>query len=318
MIITISISVPIRDYRILLQLFYSSNISHCPKIGFILAWSTAHCFTVTTHLPSVHMDVIFEPQKGRPFSIEVGFFDTVLEIKQKIQKYHSIPVSNQTLIFNRHVLQDDRDVAACEILQNSHIQLIISSDAEKTAVKIEDSTPSPKKKISLNVKIPTSKMHLPVEMDVNDTVLSLKEKIQEVEPVISASRVVLQSSDGGELQDSRYLSECELSDNAEIEVSFRSSPTTTMIAGTKRLKLMVMTKCGSRKIQVEVNASDNVGELRKELQKLHQRLHFHLPPEGYFFIYKQNVMDDDKSFRWHHVGHGDTIEIFNGSVTGGS
>ena len=33
---------------------------------------------------------------------------------------------------------------------------------------------------------------------------------------------------------------------------------------------------------------------------------------------KQNVMDDDRAFRWHCVDHGDTIDIFNGSVSGGS
>ncbi|PON85343.1 Ubiquitin domain containing protein [Trema orientale] len=278
------------------------------------------------------MDVTFEPQKGRPFSIEVGFFDTVLEIKQKIEKYHSIPISNQTLVFNRQVLHDDRDVANCEILQDSRIQLVIaSSNSESPTLKMDSSSsssssPGHKKKISLNVKIPTSKIHVPVEMDVNDTVLALKDKIsQEMDPAAaSASRVVLHSSGGGrELQDNRSLGECELFDNAEIEVSMRPSPTAapvmaTAMVGLKKLKLTVKTKCGTRKIQVEVNASDNVGELRKELQKLHQRLHFHLPPEGYFFIYKQNVMDDDKSFRWHHVAQGDTIEIFNGSVTGGS
>ncbi|WRX25899.1 hypothetical protein QQP08_018386 [Theobroma cacao] len=43
---------------------------------------------------------------------------------------------------------------------------------------------------------------------------------------------------------------------------------------------MVLPKCGTKKIPVEVNASDNVAELRKELQKLQQRLQFHLPQEG--------------------------------------
>ena len=72
------------------------------------------------------------------------------------------------------------------------------------------------------------------------------------------------------------------------------------------------------KIPMEVNPTDNVGKLKKELQKLQQRLHFHLPPEGFFFIYDHDVMDDDRSFRWHGVAHSDTIEIFNGSASGGS
>ncbi|XP_043808242.1 ubiquitin domain-containing protein 7SL RNA2 isoform X2 [Manihot esculenta] len=207
------------------------------------------------------MDIFFEPQKGLPFTIEVGYFDTVLEIKEKVQKYQGIPVNKQTLVFNGQVLEDDRDIEYCELLHNSHVQLLIALDNDnEPQVKIEDSSPS--NKIQLSIKTPSSKVLVPLKMDLGSTGVAT--------------------------------------------------------TGTKKLKLMVLPKCGTKKIPIEVNASDNVGELRKELQKLNQRLHFHLPPEGYFFIYKQNVMDDDRSFRWHHVCQGDTIEIFNGSVTGGS
>ncbi|KAI4295848.1 hypothetical protein L6164_035848 [Bauhinia variegata] len=267
------------------------------------------------------MDVFFDLQRGKSFSIEVGYFDTVMEIKEKIQKYQAIPVSKQTLIFNGKVLQDDGDVDKCVILHNSHIQLVVASDSDKTAVKTEQLSPSAKTKIQLNVKTPLSKMHVPVEMDVNDTVLRLKERIQEMEGV-PVSKAVIHAT-GAELHDQQLLRDCEVSDNSEIDASFGPSSTTWAAAATvavpaKKLKLIVLPKCGTEKIPVEMNGSDNVGELRKELQKLQQRLQFNLPQEGYFFIYKQNVMDDDKSFRWHHVGQGDTIEIFNGSVTGGS
>lgn len=276
------------------------------------------------------MDVIFEPQRGRPFSIEVGFFDTILEIKEKVKKYQGIPVSKQTLIFNGNVLKDDLNVEHTEILQNSHIQLMIAaSESDKSP----DNSSSLSKKIQLNVKIPTYKMHVPLEMEVNDTVGKLKEKIQEMEAV-PVNRLMIHSC-GAELQDHRSLCECEISENSDIDVSFRPSPTAaspaamaalspspgpgpTTLLGSKKLKLLVLPKCGTKKIPVEMNASDNVGELRKELQKLQEKLQFSLPQEGYFFIYKQNVMDDDRSFRWHHVGQGDTIEVFNGSVTGGS
>lgn len=261
------------------------------------------------------MDVIFETQKGKPFSIEVGFFDSVLEIKEKILKYHGIPIPHQTLIFNGHVLQDDRDVEYCEILQNSRIQLLVSSDSDTNnntkqpqlnaaTAAADHQLSSPAKKIH-----PSSKTVVPLEMDVNDNVLRLKEKIHgQMDPVPV---------------DSRSIRECELAENNDVDANIKPSPTGsgTGSAGTaaaKKLKLLVLPKCGTKKIPVEVNATDNVSELRKELQKLHQRLHFHLPQEGYFFIYKQNVMDDDRSFRWHQVGQGDTIEIFNGSVTGGS
>ncbi|KAF2303649.1 hypothetical protein GH714_020630 [Hevea brasiliensis] len=259
------------------------------------------------------MDVFFETLRGIPFSIEVGFFDTVLEIKEKVHKYQGIPINKQTLVFNGQVLRDNCDVEYYEILQNSHIQLHIAPDNNDNMpqIKIEESSSS--NKIQLNIKIPSSKMLVPLEMDVDDTILHLKEKIHKMEP-IPIQRLILQSNDR-ELQDNWSLHECKLMDDSEIDLNIRSSSidSGTVLTGattrTKKLKLMVLPKPGTKKIAVEVNASDNVAELRKELQKLNQT------PEGYFFTYKQNVMDDDRSFRWHHVCQGDTIEIFNGSVT---
>ncbi|XP_022972905.1 ubiquitin domain-containing protein 7SL RNA2-like [Cucurbita maxima] len=105
-----------------------------------------------------------------------------------------------------------------------------------------------------------------------------------------------------------------------------TTPTTTTAAvmvatsgsSKNKLKVIVQPKFGNSKIPMEVSPTDNVGKLKKELQKLQQRLHFHLPPEGFFFIYDRDVMDEDRSFRWHGVAHSDSIEIFNGSVSGES
>ncbi|RID70797.1 hypothetical protein BRARA_C02780 [Brassica rapa] len=60
---------------------------------------------------------------------------------------------------------------------------------------------------------------------------------------------------------------------------------------------------------VDVNASDNVEELRKELEKMQQKYQLDLPAEGYFFKYKERVLVDDKSFSMNRVANGDTIEI---------
>lgn len=278
------------------------------------------------------MDVFFQPTRGRPFSIEVGYFDTVLEIKEKIQKSQGIPISKQTLIFNGNVLHDELNVHSSEILDHSRIHLIVAVDPEKqnsttittpnNIVKTEhELSTSPSKKIQLLVKMPTSKLGIALEMDVNDSIRRLKERIYEMEGV-PIGRLIIHAG-GVELQDHRTLLECELFDHSEIDVSIRPSSSTTSsgssgnTSGSKKLKIMVLTKCGTRKIPVEVSPSDNVGQLRKELQKLNQNLDLNLPQEGYFFIYKQNVMDDDRSFRWHHVTQGDTIEIFNGSISGG-
>ncbi|KAL2323081.1 hypothetical protein Fmac_027460 [Flemingia macrophylla] len=274
--------------------------------------------------------------------MEIGYFDTVLEIKEKVNKYQNIPVSNQTLILNGQVLQDIDDPWKVEILHNSRIQLEVNNDDDNNNNKEtshnnkknnnnnnkevlhnnnnkknnhNNNNAANKNIIHLNVKVASKTQVVPLEVDANDTVWRVKERIQEMEnvSVSSANRVVLHASTTGvELQEHQLLRECDVT---EIDVSYRAS---AAASGKNRLKLMVLPKSGTKKVPVEVNACDNVGELRKELQKLQQRLQFHLPQDGYFFIYKQNVMDDDRSFRWHHVAQGDTIEIFNGSVSGGS
>ncbi|XP_039168042.1 ubiquitin-like protein-NEDD8-like protein RUB3 [Eucalyptus grandis] len=265
------------------------------------------------------MDVIFEPQRGRPFSIEVGYFDTVQEIKEKIQKYQGIPMTTQTLIFNGRVLQDERDVEHCEILQNSHVQLVVvDATSPQNPNKAEEPLPSPSTKLQLNVKNASLKVHVPVEIDVNDTVARLKEKIHEIEGVpVGHSALQVYSV---ELQDHQSVRECELLDNSEVEVFVKQcSPTALAVPGSfKKLKVIVLPKCRTKRIAVKVSESDNVGELRNKLQKLQKSDQLHLPQEGYFFTYKQNLRDEGGSFRWHHIGQGNTIEIFNGSVTGGS
>ncbi|PIA51798.1 hypothetical protein AQUCO_01100577v1 [Aquilegia coerulea] len=276
------------------------------------------------------MDVRFyEFASGRDFMIEIGYFDTVQEIKEKIQKYEGIPTSSQTLIFKGQVMVDDRDTVFYEILHNSQIQLLVKrepSSSSKSIVKKEESSSSTTSSSSSSVlqiiiKIPNLKKQFSIDMEVTDSVNKLKEKIH-VAGRLPLNRLSV-IFNGNELTDNRSLEEYGITNLSEIIAILRPSPSSTPPSNNngnsaKRLKLMVLPKGGAQKIQVEVNSTDNVGELKKELQRLQQQMNLSLPNEGYFFIYKQNVMDDDRTFRWHEVKQGETIEIFNGSVTGGS
>lgn len=256
------------------------------------------------------MDLEFVTSGGGSFKIEVGYFDTVLEIKEKIQKYKGIPISTQTLIFNGAFLRDDLNVHFSDILDHSRLHLNLSSDASPP-------------KIRLLLRLPTSKL-LAVDADARDTIHRLKERIHEIEGT-PAARLSIHAS-GNELPDHRTVLDCELSENSDLTVGFRPPPPSMNAAAAARpapanltpglVKLRVVAQYGCERIPVEVCAAENVGELRKKLQKMKSNLL--LPKEGFFFIHKQNVMDDDRTFRWHRVTHGDTIEIFSGSISGGS
>ncbi|KAJ0265030.1 Ubiquitin-like domain-containing protein [Hirschfeldia incana] len=192
------------------------------------------------------MDLIFETQRGSAFSIEVGYFDTVLEIKGKIEKYQCIPVPKQTLVFQGNVLQDDHNIEQCDLFNNSRLHLFISS---------------------------------PGNNDQNRSSQLLKPE-QSPQPNSTEQQIINSHQDSSNSQ------------KKKVRV------------------IMVVLKCGTKKIPVEVNVDDNVGELRKKVAKIRQRFELNQPnQEGYFFIYKQNVMVDDRSFQWHNVELGDTIEL---------
>ncbi|XP_010456932.1 PREDICTED: uncharacterized protein LOC104738457 [Camelina sativa] len=72
------------------------------------------------------MDVFFETQCGKKFCIELGNWDTVSEIKKKIEKYQRIPVLMQTLVFQGNVLQDHIYIGKCKILHKSRVILFVS------------------------------------------------------------------------------------------------------------------------------------------------------------------------------------------------
>ncbi|PKA46403.1 hypothetical protein AXF42_Ash020294 [Apostasia shenzhenica] len=89
-------------------------------------------------------------------------------------------------------------------------------------------------------------------------------------------------------------------------------------AGKKAKVAVVLPPPGLKRVKVEVNLGDNVSELRKEVQKLTEVNRLRMATDGFFFIFKQRVMDEDRTFRWHDVRPGDVLEMFYGSVTSGA
>ncbi|CAJ1977269.1 unnamed protein product [Sphenostylis stenocarpa] len=166
--------------------------------------------------------------------------------------------------------------------------------------------------------MPKSAHRVRIELDRNDTVRELKEKIAEHQDMhgIPVDRIVLQlHSMSEELKDNAALQDCVVVENSEIDVFLKSA---LPVAG-KRKGGSSKAQLGSRrcrwKIEIEAFYSDKVHVLRKKLDDLHRTKGFRLPEDGgYFFIHRQKVMYEEKSFYWHRVWNGDTIETFDGFV----
>jgi len=333
------------------------------------------------------MDLTFVLEDERTFCIEVGLFDSFLEIKQKVQKYKAIPASSQTIIFNGQILQNDDVIFHTHISQQSRLKLLVDQEyfantavtlpqqfpsplnkndygdilqwiAEKPASNRgelegllfsifaapsettlpplyfeEDSTnglppmnpefkpapppllPTPPAIVKLMVKIVAYSVRpFFLEMDLDDTVLQLKERIYRMKKPknLNLKEMSVRIKSGEELRDQFSLRDCGMLNMSVVYVHGKSPPKFTFPAdggvGAKMVRIMVVSKDGTQKMMIEVNLFNKVEDLRYELEKSHK----HVLPENcpYFFTDKNgHVMAETHAFNWYGIKDGDIIEI---------
>ncbi|CAM0951934.1 unnamed protein product [Alopecurus aequalis] len=194
------------------------------------------------------MDVTFVCSSGEPpFKMEVGFFDTVQDIKQKLQGRKGWRAAALNLFHDGHALADVDDGGA--------------SVTERYGV------------------VEGSVIHVDVVLD----------------------------NDGDRRRRKKDKTEIRKPDKIRRD----------SVAGPP-LRVTVVSRCGAGRVEMAVGARGAVSALRKELERASSGGSFPLPGDGgYFFIHRQSVMDEERSFEWHGVAAGDEVVVFPGCVTRG-
>ncbi|KAF7063194.1 hypothetical protein CFC21_112295 [Triticum aestivum] len=275
------------------------------------------------------MEVTFETTQGRRFIVEIWYFSTVRRIKECILKQEGIPVESQRLFFQGKELEDDHDTEHYPIVEGSHVLIVLPDGSPAAAVA---ATGAPGAVVHVVASGPAlgQGRSVALELDASCTVARLKEMLQEsTDGALPAAKVSV-FMDKAEMEDDKALAEFDPpADGTKIEVRVvvrqppASSPASNNGNGAAKVnnklqqRMSVEVKWGAKTATLEVSDMDAVKELRAELGSAAP--HLLLPNDGaYFFIYKQNVMEEERTLRWHDVKNGDTIEIFNGRVTGGA
>ncbi|KAM3271622.1 hypothetical protein ACQJBY_042061 [Aegilops geniculata] len=282
------------------------------------------------------MEVTFETTQGRRFVVEIWYFSTVRRIKEYILQQEGIPVESQRLFFQGKELEDDRDTEYYPIVEGSHVLIVLPDGSPAAAAAAAADGHAAGAPAGAVVHVVASGpaigqgRSVALELDASCTVARLKEMLQErTDGALPAAKVSV-FLDKAEMEDDKALAEFEPSAadgmKMEVRVVVRQPPPSPAcnngngngVANCKVNKRMsVDVKWGAKTATLEVSDMDAVKELRAELGSAAP--HLLLPNDGaYFFIYKQNVMEEERTLRWHDVKTGDTIEIFNGRVTGGA
>ncbi|CAM8991625.1 unnamed protein product [Rhodiola kirilowii] len=70
------------------------------------------------------MNIILHTHHNIELSLELGYFDSVAEIKAKIQSHVGISTTRQSLLLNNtHQLHDDSDIERSNLLDRSHVHV---------------------------------------------------------------------------------------------------------------------------------------------------------------------------------------------------
>ncbi|CAN1843651.1 Polyubiquitin (Fragment) [Linum perenne] len=235
---------------------------------------------------------------SREFLLEITDQEPVLDIKSKIEHLLGIPAQAQTLSVSGWELIDGLDMEDYPIINHgTKIDLEIKPNYLLL----------PSHQFSLTIKLP-SMQSFTVQVDRSDTVRSLEEKIISSSISVEVELMSLYCS-GVELVDEfRNLSEYGIHECSEIVVVLlKNKGTVNFVVKTSSCLL------NGASIPVEMKDSGSVSELREVL--LGSKI---VPEDDYIFIYRQRIMRDCCSLRWHGVLDGDVVYLFKGSISRGS
>ncbi|CAF2125527.1 unnamed protein product [Brassica napus] len=290
------------------------------------------------------MRVFVDTKFGSTFTFDLSPINKLSDIKKRIENSHGIPVSTQKLFFDGVELLVDRyQLPTYRILSNSRLLLEVRDDhvnnqmLHQSPYATQGFVPS----IAMRNYDQLLPSHASSASFYNQDPRTMARSNQvppshASEAFYNQDRLV--SNDGQVLHQPDVLESFSMDefleraplpwtaqetrkmegswpgttgDNVNIQESCGRDNENQDLAPPPQKLTVIMThydKPGGDFL-VDVNASDNVEELRKELEKMQQKYQLDLPAEGYFFKYKERVLVDDKSFSMNRVANGDTIEI---------
>ncbi|KAL5972682.1 hypothetical protein ACLOJK_039487 [Asimina triloba] len=235
--------------------------------------------------------------KLRRLLVEAHPSTTVFQLKQQLELILGVPVTSQTLSIHGIDLIDGFDLEFYDVHEGMQINLSVASGTDRFQICIKIST-----------------RRLCLEVSALDTVAYLKEKIQ-VADGTPAERLTLFHMNM-KLEDNYCLGEYGISELSEIITVAKPMPRSKVVVmpPNRWLRFIVQTSSAfnSMDIPLEMNDSSSIREVRQLL--LGRGI---LPPDDYFFIHKQRIMKDNQNLRWHGVRNGDTLHVFNGTVSHG-
>ncbi|KAK8953229.1 hypothetical protein KSP40_PGU020597 [Platanthera guangdongensis] len=273
------------------------------------------------------MDIVIQTPDGLCFKMrEIWYCTTVLQIKEMIQKTYGIPVSSNTLSFNGVIMEDGLQIHNYGLIEGSRVilHLRLPEPGPEILRNINPggalAGPPAQPPFPVTARFPFFRIRVFGFYIDASTVASthLKERLRRDFLICTGKRCppswTMSLFYGGvELSEGRCLVEYGIGLWSVIEVR-RLAAAAGEIDLWETLNVAVAlpaptSPAGTVMLDVEIYADDNVSQLWEELVLITSQWPATMV---YCIVFKQAVMKEDRSFRWHGVQSGDLIQIISG------